>query len=99
MTSSDALVLLRFAPQVAGLVDGLQLGQRLGLDLADALPGDAEPLGHLFQGARVLALEAEAQLDDLALPVGQHGEGLVDPVPVELQRPRRRRSARRLRPR
>ena len=44
----------------------LELGQCLGLDLTDALARDAELLPHFFQGARMLALEAEAELDDLA---------------------------------
>ena len=44
-----------------------------------------EALGHLFQRARMFALEPEAELDDLALAVGQHGQGVVDPVAIELR--------------
>ena len=45
----------------------LQFGQRLDLDLANALAGHAELRGNLIQGARSTVGEAEAQLDDLAL--------------------------------
>ena len=38
-----------------------QLSEGLGLDLADALPGDVELLSHLFQGTGPSVLDAEAQ--------------------------------------
>src|ERR1035437_8771844 len=55
----------------------LELGQGLGFDLTDALAGDAELLAHLFEGARALALEPEAQLDHLALAMRESREDLV----------------------
>src|SRR5438309_3018119 len=39
-----------------------ELAQRLGLDLADALAGDPEPLAHLFQRALVTVDQPESQL-------------------------------------
>ena len=51
-----------------------QLSEGLGLDLADALPGDVELLSHLFQGTGPSVLDAEAQLEHLLLPGGQGGE-------------------------
>src|SRR5450830_217128 len=56
----------------------LELGQRLGLDLADALAGDAELLADFLEGARMLALEAETQLDDLALAVRERAQDEVE---------------------
>src|SRR5262249_55652027 len=50
------------------------------LDLADALARDAQGVTDLLQGARLLAVEAEAHLDDLALLVvqlGHHGPDLL----------------------
>jgi hypothetical protein len=46
-----------------------QLGEGLGLDLADALAGHAELAADLLQGAGVAVGEAEAELDDLLLPL------------------------------
>jgi hypothetical protein len=41
---------------------------RARLDLPDALAREMQPVADLLQRARLLALEAEAQPDDLALP-------------------------------
>ena len=45
----------------------LQPGQRLGLDLADALPRQAEGCPYLIQGAWTAVGKAEAQLDKATL--------------------------------
>src|SRR5947207_12445804 len=55
-----------------------QLGQRLGFDLADALPGDAELLADLFERAGLAVDQPEPQLHDLLLPVRQLAESLLD---------------------
>ena len=39
-----------------------QLSEGLGLDLADALPGNVEFLAHFLQGAGAAVLDAEAEL-------------------------------------
>ena len=51
-----------------------KLAQRLGLDLADALPGDVELLAHLLEGAGTPVLEAEAQLEHATLAPGERVE-------------------------
>ena len=51
-----------------------QLRHGPSLDLADPLPGEVEVLPDLFEGAGLAAVEAEAELQDLALPIVQRGE-------------------------
>ena len=58
-------------PQPLRVAVGVELVERLRLDLADALAGDAEALADLLQRAGLLAAEAEAELQDLALAVGE----------------------------
>ena len=53
-----------------------QLSEGLGLDLADAFPGDVELLADLLQGAGAAVLNAEAQLQHLLLPGGEGREDL-----------------------
>src|SRR4051812_13129489 len=53
------------------LREGLQLLERLVLDLADALARDVERPSHLVERARMLAAEAVAQLEHAALAVGE----------------------------
>ena len=60
--------------QALGLTVRLELGQRLGLDLADALPGHAEDAAHLVERPRAAVLQAEAQLEDRPLPVGEQAQ-------------------------
>src|SRR4051794_9816227 len=55
-----------------------QLGQGLRLDLADALAGDAELLADLLERAGLAVVEAEAEPDDLLLPVRQPGQRFHD---------------------
>src|SRR6185437_3876087 len=69
--------LLRVAKRLR-LGKALELLQRVVLDLADALAGDPECAADLLERAGLLALEAEAQLDHLALALGQRVEGAVD---------------------
>src|SRR6202008_2778624 len=56
----------------------LQLADRLGLDLADALAGDFENPAHFFEGVSVAVAQAVAKLDNLALAVGQSLEHLLN---------------------
>src|SRR5690606_15611487 len=51
-----------------------QLAHRPRLDLADALAGEVEVLADLLERARFAAIEAEAELEDLALAVVERGE-------------------------
>src|SRR5262249_36410705 len=48
-----------------------ELGQGLGLDLADPLPGDTELPANLLQRPGMPVGQAETQLDDLLLTPGQ----------------------------
>src|SRR4051812_32659018 len=50
----------------------LQLLQRVVLNLADSLAGHSERPAHLFEGAGLVALQAVAHLDHLALALRQH---------------------------
>src|SRR3954467_12551813 len=71
-TGSDAVAQsLRFG-------QALELLQRVVLDLADALAGDAERLADLFEGARLAAGEPEAQLDHRTLALGKRRERRLD---------------------
>src|SRR3954451_5072440 len=56
----------------------LKFLQRVVLDLPDALAGYAEGAADLFEGARRHAEQAEAQLDHLALALGQRGQRVLD---------------------
>src|SRR4051794_9601074 len=55
-----------------------QLRQRLGLDLADPLAGQAELAPDLVEGAGLAIDEAEAHLDDGGFAVGQGAQDLVE---------------------
>ena len=55
-----------------------QLRHRPGLDLADALAGETEVLGHLLERALAATVEAEAQAQDRALALVEHLEHLGD---------------------
>src|SRR4029453_4775330 len=58
---------IQVASQALGLPAAPQLLLGLALDLPDALPGEAQALADLLQRARLLAVQAEAHADDLAL--------------------------------
>ena len=51
-----------------------QLREGLALDLADALARDAELAADLLERARVAVEQAEAELDDLLLTLGERVE-------------------------
>ena len=67
-TTGDLVEVLAQQQGAAGVAE---LGQGLGLDLPDPLPGDAELLADLFQGPRVPVGQPEPQLDDPLLAVRQ----------------------------
>ncbi len=56
----------------------LKLADGFGFDLADALAGDLEDAADFFEGVGVAVADAVAELDDLALAVGQRLEHLLD---------------------
>src|SRR5207245_439699 len=69
--------------QVAGAGVGgrvAQLRHRARLDLTDALTREVEVLADLLERARLAAVEPEAQREDLALPLVERGEELLDLV-------------------
>ena len=51
-----------------------QLGQSLGLDLPDPLPGQRQVQTHLLQRLGLSRTQPEAQHDYLPLPLGEHVE-------------------------
>src|SRR5438128_558089 len=55
-----------------------KLAQRLGLDLANAFPCDAELAANLFQGAAAPVLQAEAQYEQISFPLTERVERLTD---------------------
>src|SRR4051795_2663226 len=55
-----------------------ELRQRLRLDLADPLAGEAELLADLVERARLAVCEAEAQCDDRCLTLGQRLQHAVE---------------------
>src|SRR5438445_536407 len=52
------------------------LRHRTGLDLTDALPGEAEVLGHFLERALAATVEPEAQREDRALALVEHRKHL-----------------------
>src|SRR5207237_8049909 len=82
---ADARELLRVADSRRRR-QGLEFLERVVLDLADALAGDAERASHLFERARLLAGKAEAQLDHLALALGQRSQRQLDVLAAQRER-------------
>src|SRR5205085_6457719 len=80
--------------EALGLGEALELLQRVVLDLADPLAGDAEGAADLLERARLLTLEPEPKLDHLPLARRERGERVVD---VAAPQRERRRVERRLR--
>src|SRR6266566_8277658 len=60
-----------------------ELLERVVLDLADALAGDAERAADLLERARLRAREPEAELDHLAVAFGQRGQRVLDVFSAE----------------
>src|SRR5947209_17513358 len=80
--------------QLLGLAQVLQLLERLMFDLTDALAGDVEDAADLVERARMLVVEAVAQLEHPALAVGDAlqslahgvvGEGFYRPIITKLR--------------
>jgi hypothetical protein len=68
-----------------------QLPQGLGLDLANALAGDAELLADLFERPKTAILQAKSENQDLALALTEFVQGfanlkLQDVAGCDLQR-------------
>src|SRR5215471_18970478 len=72
--------LAEVAAEDLGAAGVAELGQGLGLDLADPLPGDAELPAHFLQRARVPVGQPEPQLDDLLLAPGEAVQDLLQLV-------------------
>src|SRR6188508_195980 len=70
--------LFQVASQAAAVRGVAKLAQGLGLDLADALAGDAELAADFLEGPVLAIAEAEAELDDLALAVRKLAQRLRD---------------------
>ena len=68
-------------PQLPASRRMTELAQRLGLNLADALPGHLEVFAHLFQGVRLTIQQPEAEGKHLLFPLGQ-GTHLFAAAPV-----------------
>src|SRR5258708_11280067 len=68
------------AAQVAAAGVMLQLVERLGFDLSDALARDLEDDPRFLEGIAVPVSQAKTELDDLAFAVGQGFENAVDLV-------------------
>src|SRR5919108_5252309 len=73
-------------PQPLRLGQLLQLLQRVGLDLPDPLPRDAERPPDLLQRQRLVPSQAEPQLDHLALPIRQRVKRPLDVLPLQALR-------------
>ena len=71
---------------MAGRARVAQLGERLGLDLADPLAGDVEAAAHLVERERLVALEPEPQREDLPLAGVEVVEQVLEVVAGQRQR-------------
>src|SRR6478736_5323463 len=67
-------LIVQKAPQLPAPARMLQLPQRLGLDLADALAGDAELLADLFEGVVGVHADAEAHAQDAFFTRRERGQ-------------------------
>ena len=76
MTGTVGLLAVEVVAELLAAVRVAELGQRLRLDLADALAGDAELAADLFERAGLAVLEAEPQPHDLLLALVQLAERL-----------------------
>src|SRR5688500_4042996 len=67
-------LLVEEAPHLAAAARMLEVAERLGLDLADALAGDAELLADLLEGVVGVHADAEAHPEHALLARRQAGE-------------------------
>src|SRR5690348_6624539 len=72
--------------ELSGADGVLEFADGFGFDLADALAGDLEDAADFFERVGVPVADAVAQLDDLALAVGEGLEDLLDLVLEHLLR-------------
>src|SRR5687768_10790246 len=82
------VALLEVVAELLAAAGVAQLRERLALDLADPLAGDAELAADLLEGPGVAVGEAEPELDDLLLPLAQR---VQDRLELLLQEDERRR--------
>src|SRR5438128_2629269 len=80
------LHLLHVILQLLGPRRVAELAEGFSLDLADALAGNAKLATHFFQGAGATVLQAEAQLEHLALALGERAEHRADLLLEEVVR-------------
>src|SRR5713226_3617915 len=78
MTGMACLLILQVVAELLRARRVAQLAQRLGLDLADALAGDAEALAHLFERPLVAVDEPETQLQHTPLSRRERVEDVFD---------------------
>src|SRR4029077_21265448 len=74
------------AAQALGLRQGLQLLERVVLDLADALTRHSERAPDLLERARPIAGEAVAELDHAPLALGERFQRALDVLAAQVER-------------
>src|SRR5215213_817703 len=78
--------LLQIVPQLLRAARVAQLAERLRLDLADALSGDAELAANLFQRPLAPVVQAEAKLEYAPLAARQRVQDILNLLREQLVR-------------